>query len=311
MKLSRIMLVFICAALPLMAATERGIVVRAAVMYVAPDSGAEKLVTLERGREMAVLERTRGFVHVFATVEQTFGEDRDISGWIADRGLITSATPKGDLIIYGEAVDSENEASRDHGRKNAAQDAMRLYRRVWEYFPASPLAGESLYRSADIRWQLDKADKSSRPSAKSMDPKDRMPIPDEQMKEVMKKFPGTKWAYLAAFHLLDNKLCGDWQAQSKCPEKEAELYENYVKQYPQSPAVAEALYDAAQRYALLVEIYKTEGQAQKSGGAQQRAVATAQRIASAPSVSADWTARGERLIYMVQNNIPLYGNTVE
>ena len=310
MKLLRIILVFIFAALPLMAA-ERGAVVRAAVMYVAPDTTSEKLTTLDRGREMVILERTHGFVHVFATVSQTFGEDRDISGWIADRGLITSATPKGDLIVYGEAVDSENEASRDHGRKNAAQDAMRLYRRVWEYFPTSPVASEALYRSADIRWQLDKADKSSRPSSKTMDPHDRLPIADEQMKEVMKKFPNTKWAFLAAFHLLDNKLCGDWQAQSKCPEKEAELYENYVKQYPQSPAVAEALYDAAQRYASLVEIYKTEGQAQKSGAAQQRAVATAQRIASAPSVSADWTARAERLIYMVQNNIPLYGNAVE
>ena len=158
----RVLFAIILAVLPL-AAAERGVVIRETVLYVSPDTGTEKLATLQRGREMAVLERTRGFIHVFATVEQTFGEDRDISGWIQDRGLITSATPKGDQIVYGEAVDSENEASRSHGRKSAALDAMRLYRRVWEYFPNSPLAGESLYRSADIRWQLDKSDASFPP----------------------------------------------------------------------------------------------------------------------------------------------------
>ena len=41
------------------------------------------------------------------------------------------------------------------------------------------------------------------------------------MKQVIKKFPGTKWADLAAYHLIDNKLCGEWEAQAKCPEMEA------------------------------------------------------------------------------------------
>ena len=40
------------------------------------------------------------------------------------------------------------------------------------------------------------------------------------MKQVMKKYPGTKWADLAAYHLIDNKLCGDWEALATCPEKE-------------------------------------------------------------------------------------------
>jgi len=39
---------------------------------------------------------------------------------------------------------------------------------------------------------------------------------EKYMKEVMKKFlPGTKWADLAAFHLIDNKLCGDWQGATR------------------------------------------------------------------------------------------------
>ena len=54
----------------------------------------------------------------------------------------------------------------------------------------------------------------------------RQSIDEEAMKQVMKKFPDSKWAQLAAFHLIDNKLCGDWQGSSKCPDKEAEIYEN-------------------------------------------------------------------------------------
>ena len=68
-----------------------------------------------------------------------------------------------------------------------------------------------------------------------------------------KKFPNTKWADLAAFRMLDNKLCGDWLAQSKCPEMESALYEKYVAEHPQSPKAAEALYLAAWRQAALIE----------------------------------------------------------
>ncbi len=68
------------------------------------------------------------------------------------------------------------------------------------------------------------------------------------MKLVMKKFPGTKWADIAAFHLLENKLCGDWQGASKCPDKEADMYEKYVKEHEQSPsAPGSAAFAAAWR----------------------------------------------------------------
>jgi hypothetical protein len=123
----------------------------------------------------------------------------------------------------------------------------------------------------------------------------------------MKKFPDTKWAYLSAFHLIDNKLCGDWQGQSKCPAKEAEIYEKYAAQYPQSPAAAEALYHAAYRWAALIEIYKTEENAKKSEEAKARAIAVAQKAIAQPP-QADWSARARRLLYMVQQGIPAYGN---
>ena len=188
---------------------------------------------MDRGREIIVLETSREWAHVQANLT----EERTITGWVLDKGVVRASTPNGDKILFGEAVDSEDQASRRHGRNGAAQDAMRLYYRVADYFPTSPLAGEAMYRSADIRWQLEKADVASRPSSRERESFLREGMEEKYMKEVIKKFPGTKWADLAAFHLIDNKLCGDWQGSSKCPVKEAEIYEKYATEHPQSPAV--------------------------------------------------------------------------
>jgi hypothetical protein len=129
------------------------------------------------------------------------------------------------------------------------------------------------------------------------------------MKEVMKKFPGTKWADLAAFHLIENKLCGDWQGQTKCPEKEAEIYEKFAGEHPQSAVAAEALYDAAWRRSAMIEMYKTEDQAKKSDESRTKAIALAQKAAQFPQ--SDWAARAQRLLFMMEQGIPTYGNAQE
>jgi len=310
----------LCCSMALLAATaEHAVFVRAAVIYISPDSTSAKLATADRGREGAILERSNEWAHVIVTLPPAANapaqpleepQPRSVTGWVLGKGLVTANTPNGDQIMFGEAVDSESEASRRGGRRGAAGDARRLYARTAEYFPNSPLAAEAAYRAADIQWQLDKSDVETRPSARARDPRDRMPINDEAMRQVEKKYRGTKWSDLAAYHLLENKLCGDWAAQSKCPEKEAELYEKYVQDHPNSPADPEALYNAAYRYAALIEIYKVDGNANKSPGAAQRAIATAQRI-SGKNPNADWNARAQCLIYMVQNNIPVYGSNLE
>ena len=285
---------------------DRGILVREAVLRVSPDAAAAKLDTVGRGREVVVIEKSRDWVKVFANIDAK----RNITGWILEKGIVRPSTPNGDQILYGEAVDSEDQASRRRGRKGAAEDAMHLYARMAEYFPNSPLAGEALYRAADIRWQLDSEDVWTRPSAKEQDPDVRPKINDHYMKEVMKKFPNTKWSQLAAFHLLDNKICGDWQAQSKCPEKETELYEKYVEEYPQSPKAPEALYDAAWRQAALIEIYKTEQQPAKSAAAKSKATTTAQRVISQYGQT-EWASRSKRLLFLMEQNIPTWGNVAE
>ena len=47
--------------------------------------------------------------------------------------------------------------------QSVAQAARLLYQRMADFFPQSPLAPEAAWRSADIRWQLQKADVFSLP----------------------------------------------------------------------------------------------------------------------------------------------------
>jgi len=313
-------ILLVAASSPL-AAADRGTIVREAILYLSPDATSHKLAQAERGREIILLDKSGNWLSVEALLgfannpdpnflEDDEAEQKTVTGWILNVGVVWASTPNGDRIIFGSAVESEDEASRRHGRRGAAQDALRLYHRVYDIFPNSPLAGEALYRAADIKWQVDKADVFSRPSAHQKEAFYRQGIDEEEMKLVMKKFPGTKWAELASFHLLDNKLCGDWQGSSKCPDKEADLYEKYAKEHPQSPSAPEALYNAASRRAALIEIYKTEEQPKKSEKAKDQAIALAQQLISQYPQS-DWSSRGQTLLYLVQQGVPTYGNAIQ
>jgi outer membrane protein assembly factor BamD (BamD/ComL family) len=296
--------------------TERAVCVRSANLYLSPDTNSQRLATVDRGREVAILEHSGAqWVHVLATLgearDDAYGEgERDVSGWMLDKGLVRKTTSNGDQILFGEAADSEAEAERRGGRRGADKDALRLYYRVAEYFPNSPLAGEAAYRSADIAWQLDIQDMRSRPSAKEKDPYMRHQMDEEQMKKVVKKYPNTKWSDLAAFDLIDNKLCGDWEGDPKCPEKESSIYEKYVEEHPQSPKAAEALYDAAWRQSALIEIYKQRNDQKKADESRSKAMELAQR-ASQQYPNSDYAYRAQRLIYLLKQNIPTYGNVTD
>ena len=291
---------------------ERGTVIRETTMYVSPDLSGQKVATVTRGRDVYMVMGHsniggKAWAHVLVRVDAGLLSAKDISGWIDDKLLITPATPNGDQIIYGEAVDSENQAEIRGGRRHAGEDAMRLYYRLQEYFPNSPLAGEALWRAADIRWQLEKQGVLARPSAREMSPDMRSQIDDETMKELIKKFPHTKWADLAAYDMIDNKLCGDWKGLAECPEKESEIYEHYAHEHPQSPKAPEALYNAAWRQAALVDIHKSNNQSDKAERARKKALELAQELAAKAS-EGDWKPRAATLIYALQQNITIYGS---
>jgi len=194
---------------------QRGTLVHEETIRVSPGSDTAKLGEVGRGHELVVIDTSNDWTHVEAIIrEPRRDSDEDdeesqgktITGWVRNHALVTMSTPNGDKIIFGEAASSEEEASRRRGRRDAAQDAMRLYYRVYDLFPSSPLAAEGLYRAADIRWQMERSDVLTRPSAREREAYMRGQINEEWMKLVMKKYPGTKWADLAAFQLIEDKL---------------------------------------------------------------------------------------------------------
>ena len=298
------------------AQAQRGTLVHEETIRVAPSAEAAKLGEAGRGRELIILETSHDWVHVEAILKPPSHDEgateeeengKTVTGWVSGKAFVGATTQDGDRIIFGEAADSEDEAGRRRGRRDAAQDAMRLYYRVYDLMPTSPLAAQALYRAADIRWQIERADVMTRPSARERQSYMRGQIQEEWMKLVIKKYPGTKWADLAAFRMIDNKLCGEWEGLTKCPDKEADLYENYAKEHPQSPAAPEALYDAAWRRSVLIEMYKTEPNQKKAAESKDRAIALAQKIMSQYAQS-DWALRAQRLIFYMQQGVATYGN---
>jgi hypothetical protein len=295
-----------------------GVLIRDSELFVAPDNDSSKIQTVTQGHEVAILESSKNWIRVFANtdVEQNpdeveiFGIDAravPASGWILEKGVIRKGQPKGDIILFGAAVSAEADASSGHASKRAAQDARLLYHHVSEYFPDSPLAAESAWRAADIRWQLERADSLSRPSAHEKENYLRGQMNEEEMHKIEKKYPKSKWADLAAWDLIQNKVCGDWQGSVKCPLKESELYEKYVIDHPDSPRAPQSLYEAAWRMAAAGDMYSGEGDQAKATAARAKSTELGNQVTTRFPQS-DYSARAATLIYKVQQAIPIYGS---
>ncbi len=298
----------------------RATLVHPAIVYVSAEDSAAHVTEVLPGHEVVVMERNGAWIRVFANTDagdeqgetdkpEFSVEDNATpeSGWIRDKGVVGPATVNGDLILFGTAANFEEQASQPHAPKDAAEEAHLLYRRVSEYYPNSPLAAEAAYRSADVRWQIDKADVRTLPSAKEQEAYLRPQIYEGDMQKVIKLYPGTKFAALAAWDMIDNKLCGDWQGLPKCPEMEAVLYEKYADKYPDSPKAAQALYEATYRQGVLVSMYLVEDNRKRS----DQAAAAAQGLAAElrqKFPQSDYTAKAASIAYRVQQQVPVYGN---
>jgi outer membrane protein assembly factor BamD (BamD/ComL family) len=297
-------------------------VVRETKLYVQPNATADRVATVTPGREMVIVEHSGKWLRVFANtdVEITHEEDTPVfgtevetppvSGWLEDKGVIAADTPKGDQVLYGEAATVEELASEPHAPHRAAQDARLMYRRVVEMFPQSPRAPEAMWRAADIRWQLQKADVFSRPSAHEKENYLREQLNEDEMKKIQKQFPRTKWADLAAYDMIDNKLCGDWQGSEKCPEKEADIYMKYVEEHADSPKTPEALYKAAWRLAAAGDMWTADDQGKKADEDRGHAKDIAGRLQTKYPDS-DYAARAAGLVYKLEQGIPIYGSDLE
>jgi hypothetical protein len=229
-----------------------------------------------------------------------------ISGWMQIKGVVIETTPNGDQILTGEAANQESLASDPRGPVNAAQSARLLYRRLMEMFPNSPLAPEAAWRSADIQWQIEKADASTLRSAHEKDAYMRQQMDEDELKKLIKQYPHTRWADLAAFLLIDNKLCGDWQGAVQCPQKESEIYEKYAEEHLDGPRTAQALYQAVYRQAVLVDMFAANGDNKKSENAKNHAHDLATKLKDHYATT-DYAWRAGALVYKLDEGIPVYG----
>ncbi|HEX4603697.1 MAG TPA: SH3 domain-containing protein [Candidatus Angelobacter sp.] len=281
------------------AENDRGTLIREETLYAAAGASSQKLSQVSRGNSLTILERTNADGQPWTRVSLAADQSqvsKEITGWLPAKTLVTAATANGDQIIFGQAVDSERQAEERGGRKGAAEDALHLYSRVPELFPGSQLAAEAMFRSADIRWQLAKADHV----------RSGKPMEEKYLNEVITKFPRSRQADLAAFDLLEGKLCPEWRGQAECPQKESQVFEQYAHEHPQSPKAAEALYDAAWRQAALADIHRINNDRDKSEAARKKALALAQEIGS-NYPEGDWKPRAIDLVYKLEKKITLYG----
>jgi outer membrane protein assembly factor BamD (BamD/ComL family) len=293
-------------------------VLRNTPVFVEADTSSQKLDTITAGREMVIVQQNGPWLRVFANTDVQQNQAADapvfggesatppISGWIQGKGVVSAASPNADNILYGAAAGQEAQASDVHGSRAAAQAARLLYARDAQLFPQGPHAGEAAWRAADIRWQLEKADVYSRPSAHEKEAWLRQQIDDSEMKKIIKRFPGSKFADLAAYDMLDNKVCGDWQGSTKCPEKEAELFQKYADEHPNSPKAPEALFETVYRLAAAGDIYAGDNNDKKASEDRDHAKVVATHLQEKYPQS-DYSARAATLIYQMEQSIPIYG----
>lgn len=289
-------------------------------LYIQPDTGSQKVAQVQIGREMVILEKSGPWFNVEANTDvQEEQDDQDtpemgddnstpqtLTGWMQAKGIVQDSTPDGDHILMGAAANEEALASTPSGPANAAQSARLLYTRIYEMFPNSTLAPEARWRAADIAWQVRKADIATLPSSKARQPYLHQQMDEGALKKVIKLYPHTRWAALAAFDLIGNKLCGDWEGSTKCPETETELYEKYANDYPDGPRTARALYEAAYRQAVLTDMYKANGDQGKADKAHEHCRTLADQLKQ-HFAGSDYALRAQMLVFKLDQNIPVFG----
>jgi hypothetical protein len=207
-------------------------------LYISPDLGSQKVDRVRIGREMVIAEKSGPWIRVYANTDiqemaqkdaPVFGHDETpppISGWMQAKGVVVETTPSGDQVLMGEAANQESLASDPRGPAIAAQSARLLYRRLVEMFPNSPLAPEAAWRAADILWQLQKADASTRPSAKERDAYLRDQMDEDEMKKILKFYPHTARPISRPLSSLTTNSAVTGKARPNAPKKNLRLMRN-------------------------------------------------------------------------------------
>ena len=288
-------------------------------LYVYADVHAPRVTRIQAGREMVVAETNGPWMRVFANTDAPTENRNDapllgdenrpvpVTGWLLGKSVLVATTTDGDQVLMGQAATMEALAADARGPRDAGQAARLLCQRLLEFYPDSPLAAEAAWRAADIRWQFDRADVGQLPSAKEKDAYLREQIDESDMRKIMRMWPGSRQADLAAWDLLDNRVCGSWQGDPRCPSKEAALYEDYATAHPKSPRVAEALYDAAYRMAAVHDMEAVAGDEKRAADATREVMGIGDFLRKNFAHS-DYASRVAALVYELQHGIVIHGS---
>lgn len=217
------------------------------------------------------------------------------SGWTLANGIVVlDDNPRAAALLYEAA----NEVARAESVE-AWSAAARLFRKAATAASTGPYAPDAAWRAAELAWRAEHRRTG------------RISDAIKELEAVTRLFPKTRAAARAAYLLLRNELCEQWEGTPGCPLAEIGLISRYLEQYPDSEHAAELRYAIAYRHAALVEIYLQQPAPHFS---PERAVEHKAKAREAVEAlvgkhaleAAAWAARGERLLWSLDNNIGVY-----
>lgn len=269
------------------ATVQRAVAINDQRLYRQPRVESKVVGRLTIGEEVTVTGRQGALLEVLLP--------NKAAGWTLANGLVVlDDNSHGAALLY-EAAD----VLAQEGSAESWLGAARLFRKVMSLDANGPYAADAAFRAAEL------AGRAEINATGAVSPKGSI----ADLNAVVRTYPKSRAAAHAAFLLLRNSLCEYWEGSPGCPEAEIGLISNYLKRYPDSPEGAEAHYAIAYRHAALVEIYLEKDKPQFS---PEKAVEhkTKAREAVENLLRLDpggaWAARGERLLWSLQNNVGVY-----
>jgi outer membrane protein assembly factor BamD (BamD/ComL family) len=275
----------LCAA----AGEQRAVIVNDQRLYRDARTASPVIGQATVGEEATVTGRDGPMIQVTLSGERT--------GWTLATGVVLLDNEHAPALLF----DAADRIARDDSPESM-RSAERLFRKVASVKTEGPYAAEAQWRAAELSWRLTLRDKGNITESPALG----------ALTAITKVFPKTPQAAQAAFLLLRAGLCEFWDGTPGCPEAEINAVAGWLKEYPNSDHAAEARYALAYRHAALVEIYLQPGKpyfspekAVEHKGKAREVVADLLKLdASQPA----WMARGERLLWCLDNNIGVLTN---
>ena len=262
---------------------QRAVIANDQRLYREARTESKVLGQLSVGEEATIIGREGPLVQV------TLAGDR--SGWTLANGVVPLDSPYAPGLLFDAA---QRLASTEEAPPATLQAAARLYRKAVAAKLDGVYAAEAQWRAAELSYQTTGSAALG------------------ELNAVVKLYPKTPQAARAAFAQVRAGLCEFWDGTPGCPAAEINSIAEWLKEYPESDLSAEARYSLAYRHAALVEVYLQPGKpyfsAEQAVAHKQKAREVVAELQRLNAREPDWVARGERLLWCLDNNIGVMSN---